>query len=208
MKNLIKAILLISILVACEPKGAPEGSIEQFDRHRLDATIELTNEGLIYNGSKLDLDAPIRAWTDVLGPARDSSIEGILVWDGLGIWTSTKSVDDDRVDFATIILRREPSPTYSNTPRLGERLHPLELYNGRLMWKGVPFDKETTIQDLRTKARTMIHCVKGTGGCFATGLPGEAETSSYIAFQSDSRLDRSPIYRVSVGRDLAISSDP
>jgi hypothetical protein len=200
MRQWLTTTLLAVLLAGCWPSAPDEMETEIEDRDRLDVTIELTVDGLIFNGKHLNLDAPIGGWVEVLGPARDSSIGDILVWDQLGIRAYPRTFRDDRVESVAITLRREPGPTYSTPPKPGEGLEPLDLYTGRLIWKGAYFDKHTTIQELGAKVRTMIHCVKGTGGCFATGLPGDVVPPSFTAFQSDSRLYYSPIYEVSVGR--------
>lgn len=207
MRRWLATTLLAFLLAACGPSApdATETGIE--DRDRLDVAIELTVDGLVFNGKHLNLDAPIGDWVEVLGPARHSMIGKILVWDQLGIRAYPRAFRDDRVESVAITLRREPGPTYSNSPKPGEGLEPLEVYTGRLIWKGAHFDKHTTIQELAAKVRTMIHCVKGTGGCFATGLPGDVVPPSFTAFQSDSRLYYSPIYRVSVGRRISYRID-
>lgn len=197
----ITAILVASLLISCTPTPSTESVSGPGQDSRVDVSITLTTEGLIYNGLPLSLGAPISQWTDVLGAARDSKISGELVWDELGIRVYPKSFQDDRVNYAAIILRR--NPIYQPPPGVG--LEPLKLYKGMLFLEDSAIEKSTTIRDLRGqgyKRNLRINCTKGTGNCFVSHEPRRKGNPNYIALRADTRLDSSPIYRASVGQKL------
>lgn len=197
----ITAILVSSLLISCTPTLSTVSVSGADQDSRIDVSITLTTEGLIYNGLPLSLGAPISQWTDVLGPARDSKISRELVWDELGIRVYPKSFQDDRVNYAAIILRRDPF--YRPPPGVG--LEPLKLYKGMLFLEDSAIEKSTTIRDLRGqvyKRNLRIYCTKGTGNCFVSHEPRRRNPPTYIALHADTRLDGSPIYRASVGQEL------
>ena len=176
----------------------------------MDVAIELTPDGLVYNGVRLNLGAPMSEWTKVLGPARDSELSGQLVWDELGIRVYPTSFHDDRVNYAAVVLRRMPGSGTSELSTPGTYVQPLNLYRGRLSWDGILFDENTTIRDLRSRAYkngVLITCTKGTGSCFAYRERESGAHRNYIAFHADTRLDGSPVYHASVGRRHSSKQD-
>ncbi len=205
----ITVMLVAVLLTSCVSPSPP--STESADREdRMDVAIQLTTEGLIYNGMHLNLGAPMSEWIRVLGPGRDSTLGGNLVWDELGIRVYPKSFHDDRVNSVAIILRRTPGSGTSEFSVPGTYMQPLKLYNGTLSWDGIPFDKNTTIRELRSQIYRngiLIHCSKGTGICSAYRELEKNAHSNYITFYADTRLDNSPIYHAAVGRRLTSKQD-
>jgi len=177
---------------------------------RPDVTIELTTEGLIYNGTHLNLGDPIGEWIDVLGTAREDTIRGKLIWDDLGIRAYTNSIHDDRVQYAAVVLRRMPGDGSYESSKPGNNVQPLNLYRGSLRLAGVAFDKDTIIRDLRAdvyRNGLTIGCIKGTGSCYVSKVPRQRGAPSYIGFQADSRNEFSPVYIADVGRHLSSNVD-
>jgi len=168
----------------------------------MDVAIELTTEGLIYNGVHLNLGVPMSKWIDVLGSARENAATGTLVWDESGIRVHSRSFHDDRVKYVAISLLR--MPIYP-PPSPGVGSEPKRLYKGRLSLEGSAIESSTRIRDLRAdvyKKNLRIYCTKGTGNCFVSHEPRRTKVPTYIAFYADTRLDNSPIYEASVGQRL------
>lgn len=196
----ITAFFAAALLSSCSPTPAVVPGSHSEQTERMDAVIELTTEGLIYNGVHLNLGVPMSDWVEVLGPARKNEINGTLIWDELGLRIHSRSFHDDRVENVAVSLLRRP---IHRLPPPGVGSEPLKLYRGRLFLEGSVIDKSTTIRGLRGdvfKKNLRINCTKGTGNCFVSHEPRQKDAPNYIAFYADTRLDNSPIYEASVGQ--------
>lgn len=210
MKIRLPLVLAAGLLTSCVQPAPSLTESSVGDEERMDVVIELTTEGLIYNGEHLKLGTPMSEWVDVLGPGRDSTRGGNLVWDELGLRAHTKSFQDDRVNHAAIVLRRLPGSGTSQLSTPGTNGQPLKLYSGSLIFKGISFDKDTIIRDLSGelyREGLTIGCTKGTGSCTVSALTQPKAAPTYIGFYADSRIYSSPIYIADVGLRLATNPD-
>jgi len=193
-------LLAAAVLTSCAPTPPAVTELGTGKDDPTSVAIELTTEGLNYNGVQLNLDDSMSEWIDVLGPARESKTNGTMVWDDLGIRVRSRSIDDDRVNYVGISLLRRPTYRAQSSSLSSQ---PLKLYMGRLFLEGIAIEKNTTIRDLRGevyKKSLRIYCTKGTGVCAVSHDPPRKSASNYIAFNADTRLDNSPIYEASVAK--------
>jgi hypothetical protein len=169
MKRALRACLCVQVLwmVACkDPSAAPEQAPAPpiFDERHL---LMVDSSTVLYNGQELPWGAGPERWQEILGP-RSRLVEGISVWDELGVFLY-QTPKTSRPSSFEVLLGRTP---HSELTSAAPEFWPRHTFAGRLVVDGAVISKSSKLSQINKDKKGPDFAPDYLGGIYSYSLPG------------------------------------
>lgn len=148
-----------------EPGPAP---VRPPPQPTLDERHVLTVDGTTvrYNGQVLPWDASPERWQQVLGP-RSRLVEGISVWDELGVFLYHQDPKTSRPSSFAVLLGRTPHSEFTDSE---PESWPRRTFTGRLVVDGAVITKGSTLAQINRDKKEPDFAPDYLGGIYSYRL--------------------------------------